>query len=275
MFTPFAFVKSPVSAAPPFSPTDIAGLQCWWDAQTGLTLSGTDVVEWVDQSGNNFYATQSTVADRPSISSSIAAINSKDAVRFDSSNTEFMSIVDSGGTAKPWLNASLDNSYTMFIVTNQVTQTAFHYGVYITQGDTGKQSVGWGPQTYPDGFISFGVDNYAAGGIKVSGSTTNDPFTTGTWYTSMVSYTNWEDAYFNAAASSSYRVNGTTYDSVAWGAAPNTPTTANPRLGRFIDAGTDAHLNALVAELIVYTGSLSVSEIEQVEDYLQTKYGHY
>ena len=269
MFTPFAFVKETVTAIS-FSPTDIAGLQCWWDAQTGLTLSGADVVEWADQSGNGFYATQSVSGDRPSISSSIAAINNLNAVNFTNTSEEFMDIVGSNSVAKPWSAADINNSFTMFVVTNQKTQNTANYGVYITQGGGGRTSVGWGPQTYPDAFISFGTDNYAAGGAKVSGSTVNDPFTVGTWYTSVVEWNDWNDR-----SSTSFRVNGTAYSTTVWGNTPNTPTTANPRLGRFIDAGADAHLNAFIAELIVYIGSLSTPEIEQVEDYLQTKYGHY
>ena len=269
MYTPFAFYSAE-AGAPPFSPTDITGLQCWWDAQTGITLSGTDVVEWADQSGNNFYATQSVSGDRPSISSSIAAINSNDAVFFDNSNTEFMQIVDANSTNKPWSAADINNSFTMFVVTQQRSQTSGHYGVYITQGGNNRTSIGWGPQTFPDAYISFGTDNYAAGGAKVSGSTVNDPFTVGTWYTAVVSWADWNDR-----SSTSFRVNGTAYSTTVWGNTPNTPTTANPRLGRLIDAGADAHLNALVAELIVYTGDLSTPDIEQVENYLQTKYGHY
>lgn len=268
MFTPFAFYGG-VS----FSPVDIEGLVVWFDAQEGITESGGDISQWEDQSGNGYFATQSTAADQPSLSQSIAEINNKNAVTFVSSNTEFMDIVDSGGTAKPWQLGDINNSHTMFVVTNQKTAAGSAYGVYITQGDNGRRSVGWGPQTFPDNYISFGADNYAAGGLKVSGS--DAPlFSTGTWYTTMISWTDWQAAQQNAD-SGSFRVNGTTYTSLPWGSAPAAPTTSNPRLGKFIDAAAAAHLNADVAELIVYTGSLSSGDIEKVEDYLQNKYGHY
>jgi len=268
MFTPFAFYGG-VS----FSPVDIEGLVVWFDAQAGITESSGEISQWADQSGNGFFATQSVAADQPFLSQSISEINNKNAVRFQSTNTEFMDIVDSSGTAKPWQNGGINNSHTMFVVTNQKSAFSNAYGVYITQGDNGRRSVGWGPQTFPDNYISFGVDNYAAGGLRISGSSA-PLFSIDTWYTTMVSWTDWQAAQQNAD-SGSYRVNGVDYTSEPWGSAPGTPTTTNPRLGKFIDGATAAHLNADVAELIVYTGSLSSDEIQQVEDYLQSKYGHY
>jgi hypothetical protein len=266
MFTPFAYFDT----GAPFLPTDVANLEIWWDAQQGITLSGADVALWADQSGNNYFATQSVAARRPFYSSSIDAINDLNAIQFNNVDEEFMDIVGSNNVTKPWVAANINNSFTMFVVTNQTTQTVGHYGVYITQGGSSRTSVGWGPQTYPDGFISYGTDNYAAGGGKVSGSAVNNPFTTASWNTAMVQWSDWA-----VRTSTSFRVNGVAYNGVQWGSAPNTPSTANPRLGRFVDAGGDSHLNAFVAELIVYTGSVSLANIIKVEDYLRTKYKHY
>jgi hypothetical protein len=39
-------------AAPAFSPTDLSGLSLWLKADAGITLSGSDVTAWADQSGN-------------------------------------------------------------------------------------------------------------------------------------------------------------------------------------------------------------------------------
>jgi|688.fasta_scaffold300394_2 hypothetical protein len=267
MFTPFAYFAS---GEVPFLPTDVANLEIWWDAQQGITLSGTDVVGWADQGGKNYFATQSSAPRRPSYSSSIAAINNLNAVNFTNTSEEFMDIVASDSGPKPWVAANINNSFTMFVVTNQKTQATAHYGVYITQGSSGRTSVGWGPQTYPDAFISYGTDNYAAGGAKVSGSGVNNPFTTGSWNTAMVQWSDWANR-----STTSFRVNGVARGTTVWGSAPLTPSTADPRLGRFVDTGADSHLNAFVAELIVYTGSVSATDILKIEGYLKTKYGHY
>jgi len=264
MFTPFAYFAS---GEVPFSPTEIANLRCWWDAQTGLTLSGTDVIQWADQSGNGFFATQSVVGDRPALSSSIAAINNYNAVRFDSANTEFMNIVDSIGGSKPWCDDNINNTFTMFVVTNQVSVTGGHYGTYISQGDNSRRSVSWGPQTFNLAVLNFGTDNYAAGGARIPAPT---GFSVDNWYTSTINWSDWANR-----STTQIRVNGAGQTVEVWGSAPATPTLNNPRLGRFLDPGVDAHLNAFVAELIVYNRNLTLAEKEQVEGYLKTKYGHY
>lgn len=50
-----------------FNPKSIAGLQAWFDADDAstFTLTGTDVSEWRDKSGNGFAVSQSTGADQP------------------------------------------------------------------------------------------------------------------------------------------------------------------------------------------------------------------
>jgi hypothetical protein len=265
-FIPFGYYRG-------VSPADVEGLIVWFDAQEGITESSGDISQWADQSGNGFFATQSTAANQPTLNTNVSEINGYNSVRFTNTNVEYMNIVDSGGTAKPWQNGGINNSHTMFVVTNQKSSTGGHYGVYITQGANARRSVGWGPQTYPDAYISFGADNYAAGGLKISGSSAG-LFDLDQWYTAMISWTDWQAAQANAD-SGSFRVNGTSYTSETWGGAPGTPTTDNPRLGAFYDLLPQACLNAEVAELLVYTGSLATSDIEDIETYLRTKYGHY
>lgn len=78
-------------AAKAFSPKDIAGLQLWLDATTGLfdatsggsavTTDGSSVARWEDQSGNQNHLTQNNSGDRPKLKTSIQ--NSKNIVRFD------------------------------------------------------------------------------------------------------------------------------------------------------------------------------------------------
>ena len=77
-----------------FKPSDIAGLQLWLDATTGLfdatsggsavTTDGSAVARWEDQSGNGNHVTQTTSNNRPILKTSI--VNSRNVVRFDGSN---------------------------------------------------------------------------------------------------------------------------------------------------------------------------------------------
>ena len=74
-------------AAKAFSPTDIAGLQLWLDATTGLfdatsggsavTTDGSAVARWEDQSTNGRNLTQATVNDRPVLKTSVQLIQTR------------------------------------------------------------------------------------------------------------------------------------------------------------------------------------------------------
>jgi len=48
----------------PFLPTDLTGLSLWLKADTGITLSGSNVTAWADQSGNGNNA---TATDAPTL----------------------------------------------------------------------------------------------------------------------------------------------------------------------------------------------------------------
>jgi hypothetical protein len=84
-----------------FSPTNIAGLQLWLDATTGLfdatsggsevTTDGSAVARWEDQSGNGRHIIQATVNDRPILKTSIQ--NSKNILRFDGTS-DYLSRTD-------------------------------------------------------------------------------------------------------------------------------------------------------------------------------------
>jgi len=63
--------------AVPFSPADISGLSLWLKGDAGITLSGSDVTVWADQSGNGKNAT--TLNASPTTTT----IGSKTFVRFN------------------------------------------------------------------------------------------------------------------------------------------------------------------------------------------------
>lgn len=69
-------------------PIPATGLGLWLHADTGVTLNGTAVSQWADQSGNNHTAGQSTAANQPQLISN--ALNGKPAIRFDGTD-DFLS----------------------------------------------------------------------------------------------------------------------------------------------------------------------------------------
>lgn len=58
-------LKYKVEGCYDFNPLDLNALDLWLVHEEGLTLSGSDVVQWDDQSGNNRHAVQATPANRP------------------------------------------------------------------------------------------------------------------------------------------------------------------------------------------------------------------
>ncbi|MFM9983630.1 MAG: PKD domain-containing protein [Flavobacteriales bacterium] len=64
-----------------FEPTDLAGLELWVKADTGITLNGNFVAQWDDQSGNNRHCTSDFDVIRPTLLDD--AINGLPSVSFD------------------------------------------------------------------------------------------------------------------------------------------------------------------------------------------------
>jgi len=268
MYTPFAYYGGE------FSPKDIDGLVAWWDAGQGITLN-SDVETWADQSGNGYYANAFGSARQPGYSSSIADINNKPAVSFyrtgTATNNSYLQIQDNvsgSGADKTWVPADINNTRTVVTVGRTTTITPGTWGAWLTQGDNGRRSVSVNFQQYPDGYINFATDCYANGGYKdTSQAYSNNVFYTAIW--------GWED--WQTRATGAYlRVNGDDKAISSWGSPPATPTTSNPRMSLFIDAGSDpAYVAADIAEMIIYDSKLSTADCELLEEYLQKKYGHY
>src|SRR5216683_2644309 len=58
-----------------------SGLQLWLKADAGVTLNGSTVSQWADQSGSGYNASQATTSKQPLLVSSV--LNGKSVVRFD------------------------------------------------------------------------------------------------------------------------------------------------------------------------------------------------
>lgn len=66
----------------PFAPQDDASCICWFDTETGVVLSGSDVTQWTDQSGNGCHATVPGGATAPTYTASNATYNNKGSIDF-------------------------------------------------------------------------------------------------------------------------------------------------------------------------------------------------
>jgi len=93
----------------PFSPSDISGLSLWLKADAGVTLSGSNVTAWADQSGNGKNAVGADTL--PTLQSN--AINGLPAIRFNNISPDTSKFVISS-------SFNLKNS-SAFVVVRQLS----------------------------------------------------------------------------------------------------------------------------------------------------------
>lgn len=70
-----------------FSPRDLPGLVLWLRSDMGITLAGSKVSAWADQSGTGYDFSQATDSFRPVYTTSNASMGNKPSLTFTSSTT--------------------------------------------------------------------------------------------------------------------------------------------------------------------------------------------
>lgn len=92
----------------------LTGLELWLRADMGITLNGSDVSYWADQSGNGADAAQATAADQPEYVDDGSGEGGHPYVSFDAGNTESMtgSLASSITSTDYTLIAVLDQAAT-------------------------------------------------------------------------------------------------------------------------------------------------------------------
>jgi len=215
-----------------FKATNVGGCILWLRGDMGITPNGANVAGWADQSGQGNDAAQATPTDQPAFEAA-GGPNSTPCVTFDAANTEFLD-----------LGAMTDasNDYTVFAVLNQ-TSTA-------------------GTQT---------VLGSAAAQLLSAAHTATLAAHDGTAYRDIVvAKTGAQIATWRLDATGTaievYR-DGTKLGSGTYDA---TWTWAAPELGK-TPGGAD-HLDAKVAEVIVYNRKLTAAEVALVHAYLSARY---
>ena len=234
-----------------WSPTNLASTACWLDASDTATItlvSGTNVSEWRDKSGNERHATQATSANQPTYISS--GMNSLGLVDWDGSN-DAMTI--SGGTTTLHAALSADNTYSMAWVVKPDTISGQEVLLYVPEGSwkflveiKNDGGLYWGDtpsyyRTYSGGSF-FGAN-------------------TGSFFTLIKTGSGAGTAHVAGTLNSSFTNNGGLGDT--------------PSLGSAFILGQYPGLfyNGKMAEIIISNYSWDTSERQQVEGYLAHKWG--
>lgn len=234
---------SPDPAPPPFVPTDIANLTLWLDASDTATITEASnaVSAWDDKSGNANHAAQATGANQPTTNT--RTINSLNALDFDGS-TDFMTV------ASGVYNVG-NGPNSMFIVyqsddTGDATQ-------FLLAGTVGGDSNYRYAMNYTTSLIQF--INRSASLTYGSTSKTRD----------------------TSPAIVGFRRSGTAVTPFINGVI-GTPTAfgANVVIDKLAIGANGSALNrhnGMLAEIILYSASLSDSDTNLVGNYLATKWG--
>jgi len=236
--TPFINIIKPYYSD--FSPRSISGCRLWLDAAdaTTITLSNGTVAQWTDKSGNSNNATQPTVGSQPTYSNSFVFLNGT--TQFFNVNLDFLAGV----------------SHNSFIVLRNFNFTNIY----------GAATGGLGANSLHIGFNSAGAYRMNYWGNDLY------PAITANYKVNQVNLLNfnWVNntgkiIYANGGleiSSNQPGIIGTMAGGGRIGNVANSTGVFNP-----------AFINANIYEIIIYTGTLTTNQRQQIEGYLASKWG--
>lgn len=232
------FVKSSAS----FTPASISGLENWYDCsdESTMTVSGSDISQLNDKSGNARHATMATSTKRPDKVTSCQ--NGLTCCRFDGTDDNF---VASTGTDR--------STFSVVAVLKSSRQRRFDAIIDTVSGVTGDLTleVGSGNNT-----IDFWINNVSAAATSV-----------GTWsastvFDAMFTYNNSTlVTYINNAGSGSQSSSGRVFrQNFAIG-------------GNYASAGF-FHWKDDIYEVLIYSKVLDSTERSNLRTYFTAKWGY-
>jgi Concanavalin A-like lectin/glucanases superfamily/Secretion system C-terminal sorting domain/F5/8 type C domain len=225
-----------------------SGTALWLKADAGVTLSGSNVTQWADQSGNGYNVTQATAANQPTFETNV--FNGQPAINFDGSNDFLNNITNN--VVMPGAGR------TVFIVAKaRCNSTAMYYLTFrrstllcAYQSSPGTNFI------YSDGVNGINNATYPSN-----------------WWDTIKAKPTLLTAYNSGVAPNkiNLRLNQQTVTVSQGGGVVNETGTAGFSVGRREDGPYFS--NGWIAEIIVYNSELSSTDRTTVENYLAAKYG--
>ncbi len=242
-----AAVQTTAPITDEFKPTDITRVACklWLRSDLGITLNGSDVSAWADQSGNANNAAQAVALLQPAFVNG-GWSNGLHSVNFVRANTEYLNVTVASG--------STSNSYSCFAAITQRNPTTNIQMLLSTFGG----SADFGPMTPVNpsndvGILNGGTWRGAAAGDAASGE----------------QFLSWV---IDAAATSvkTYR-NGVLLGTDATYVPTNMRFGSTTTVGCY-RTGAVHNFDGECAELFLYEGVLTAQELAVVHNYLDVRY---
>ena len=259
IFAPFGYIKNPdIEPTPPWAPSDFTNVQYWWRADLGVTTSGTDVTNWVDQI-NGLDITQTNAANRPTLIASAATLNGQAVITFN-------------GTTD-WLSSKTSPAA---VSSTDVTTLSVYRIPNTTPGDGiifGYSGIGpYAGRMFPDG-VSGNLRNYTQWASGGSTTVIESPMTSGNkfYYWNYDTSAGSEVYAYNTLSTTSKVSGGLTGRTnnqnlvVAVGATINSVGNNTVFGGRYIEL--------VSAENVVIYGTPTTQELNDWKSYVNTRYG--
>lgn len=245
-----------------FSPKQLSNLKLWLDASdtSTISLSGSNVTQWNDKSGNGYNFSQGTATRQPQ--SGTRTQNGKNILNFDGGD-----ILVSTNTAATWNflhNASkatifmalVADTTTSMVVMDNSQESNTYVGIVLmqTSGTTIYHSVMNGDNT-GNRVISASANIGASAGTFYETSILSDPTNATTANRSYIRRNGGTDVQANIGTGA-YTTNNATYV-LQIGARANM---------------NDTFFDGAIGEIIIYQGLLNASERNLVDNYLRGKW---
>jgi hypothetical protein len=240
-----------VGGGAPFSPANVSGLSLWLKADAGVTLSGSDVTAWADQSGNGKNAVGADTL--PTLQSN--AINGLPAIRFNNTGTDVSRFAISSSFNLKNSSAfvvvkqlNLDNSYPRFLSFLSLNDLDYN-------ADDGLCAL------FNNGIPQLQITSNA-NDCSIENGTANNAF-------ALISY-----KIDNSGNISAF------YNGGSEGTGQNSSMASQNGLGEIYIGQSQSNITSEglygdIAEIVMYSRSVTTPERQQVEEYINTKYAIY
>lgn len=230
-----------------FSPSDLNPL-LWLDA--GVSASST---LWTNQGSGATNATQNTAVNQPTYNATGFGTNSKPYFEFDGDN-DFFTLGNSDYSKLP--------NHTIFVVCERASTDRVGLSGDINSG---------GQTTSVGSLFEFNSSNlrsFYGDSLSLTNTQSSETFTTGTTYIVSTNFS-------SGTVGEVLRSNGSGLTETITGTADTiSGTKSNFSIGRFGDLDA-LYFSGKIAEVLLFSSSLSVTDTESIETYLNTKYGAY
>lgn len=250
------------SSATEFSPSDLGAMTLWLRSDRGVTLSGSDVTLWQDQSGNNRTFYMNTTTKRPKFLANEPVYNNLPTIYFDGISTKLVT-----GTATSEIFAAAATGSTATIIVNMIPLSGSVFCGIIQQGLGGptNASVGLFQTSNTKTLQSFYANPFGSYTIAITPMVnSNNTIVISEFDASKISSSQIPIATVNGIPSNSFSLQAASSSSFfgigPWGIG-----------GTYVETSAVQQSKLLITDIMIYPRLLTLAERTRITTYLQAK----